>query len=106
MRGGEAPFGVLPLRFGRPATETATRDAFLLPFSRPTTDHGQMDQPDSPAARPRPPRRTRQYREFEPTPVDQQSLDALIDVARWTGSSRNTQPWRFIVVTDPSTLRA
>ena len=26
-------------------------------------------------------------------------LDALADVARWTGSSQNTQPWRFIVIT-------
>ena len=33
-------------------------------------------------------------------------LDALADVARWTGSSSNTQPWRFIVITEPSTLRA
>lgn len=32
-------------------------------------------------------------------------LDALADVARWTGSSRNTQPWRFIVVTNESTIR-
>jgi nitroreductase len=51
-------------------------------------------------------RRTRQYREFEPTPLTDAELDALADVARWTGSSRNTQPWRFLVLTDPSTLRA
>jgi nitroreductase len=54
----------------------------------------------------RPLRRTRQYREFEAEPLDPGLLDALVDVARWTGSSRNSQPWRFIVVTDPSTLRA
>jgi nitroreductase len=54
----------------------------------------------------RPLRRTRQYREFEPTPVSDAELDAIADVARWTGSSRNTQPWRFLVLTDPSTLRA
>jgi nitroreductase len=54
----------------------------------------------------RPLRRTRQVREFEPTPLDPEVLDALADVARWTGSSRNTQPWRFIVITEPSTLRA
>ena len=33
-------------------------------------------------------------------------IDALADVARWTGSSENSQPWRFIVITEPSTLRA
>ncbi len=54
----------------------------------------------------RPLRRTRQVREFEATPLDAATLDALADVARWTGSSANTQPWRFIVITDPATLRA
>ena len=53
----------------------------------------------------RPLRRTRQYREFEPDPIDPQLLDALVDVARWTGSSKNTQPWRFIVITDRATIR-
>ena len=33
-------------------------------------------------------------------PPDPADLDALADVARWTGSSRNSQPWRFIVITD------
>ena len=60
----------------------------------------------SPADRLKPLRRTRQYRDFEPRPLDEAVLDALVDVARWSGSSRNSQPWRFIVVTDPSTLRA
>jgi nitroreductase len=54
----------------------------------------------------RPLRRTRQVREFQPTPVAPEVLDALADVARWTGSSENSQPWRFIVITDPSTLQA
>jgi hypothetical protein len=54
----------------------------------------------------RPLRRTRQIREFEPTPLTAEQLDALADVARWTGSSQNSQPWRFIVITEPSTLRA
>ena len=54
----------------------------------------------------RPLRRTRQYRQFEPMPLTDAELDAIADVARWTGSSRNTQPWRFLVLTDPSTLRA
>jgi hypothetical protein len=54
----------------------------------------------------RPLRRTRQIRQFEGAPVDPEILEALADVARWTGSSRNSQPWRFIVITEPSTLRA
>jgi nitroreductase len=51
-------------------------------------------------------RRARQYREFTPEPIDHEALDAIADVARWSGSSRNTQPWRFIVVTDEATIRA
>jgi nitroreductase len=54
----------------------------------------------------RPLRRTRQVREFEPTPLDRETIDALADVARWTGSSENSQRWRFIVLTDRSTLSA
>jgi len=54
----------------------------------------------------RPLRRTRQLREFEPTALSGAMLDAIADVARWTGSSKNTQPWRFIVITDPSTIQA
>jgi nitroreductase len=54
----------------------------------------------------RPLRRTRQFREFEPTPLDRDVLDALVDVARWSGSSQNSQPWRFIVITEPTTLKA
>jgi len=54
----------------------------------------------------RPLRRTRQYRDFEPRPVDRAYLDALVDVARWSGSGSNSQPWRFIVIQDPTTIRA
>jgi nitroreductase len=60
----------------------------------------------SPADRLRPLRRTRQYREFEPTPLGNDELEAILEVARWTGSSRNTQPWRFLVLTDPPSIRA
>lgn len=60
----------------------------------------------SPADLLKPLRRTRQYREFEPTPLDRDVLDALVDVARWSGSSQNSQPWRFILITEPATLRA
>lgn len=50
--------------------------------------------------------RTRQVREFTAEPLTDAQLHALTEVARWSGSSRNTQPWRFLVVRDPATLRA
>ena len=60
--------------------------------------------PSTLADRLRPLRRARQVREFTIEPVDPAALDAIADVARWSGSSRNTQPWRFIVVTDAGIL--
>lgn len=53
----------------------------------------------------RPLLRTRQVREFTDEPLDDDTLDALVDAARWTGSSRNEQPWRFIVIREPETIR-
>ena len=60
---------------------------------------------DSLADRLRPLRRTRQFREFSAEPVDRAALDAIADVGRWSGSSQNTQPWRFILLTDEATIR-
>ena len=50
-------------------------------------------------------RAVRQVRQYEPGAVDRATLDQLLEIARWTGSSRNTQPWHFIVVTDKEQLR-
>jgi nitroreductase len=50
-------------------------------------------------------RRVRQYREFTPERLSEAEVDAIADVARWSGSSRNSQPWRFIVLTDLATIR-
>ena len=45
-------------------------------------------------------RRTRQIRQFTEEPVTETDLSAILDVARWTGSSMNLQPWTFIVIRD------
>ena len=50
-------------------------------------------------------RTVRQARQYQPDPVPPEVLDLLLEVARWTGSSRNTQPWHLIVVTDKDLLR-
>ncbi|MBK1783200.1 nitroreductase family protein [Prauserella cavernicola] len=42
----------------------------------------------------------RATRFFLDRPVEEAELDAIVDVARWTGSARNRQPWRFVAVTD------
>jgi nitroreductase len=45
-------------------------------------------------------RRTRQIRHFTDEPVAETDLTAILEVARWTGSSTNRQPWTFIVIRD------
>ncbi len=41
-------------------------------------------------------------RHFLPHPVPRVTIEEIIEVARWTGSARNRQPWRFVAVTDPA----
>ena len=54
----------------------------------------------------RPLLRARQVREFTDQPLTDDELAAITDVGRWTGSSRNTQPWRFLVIRDRSDIEA
>lgn len=49
-------------------------------------------------------RKVRQARTFTGEPVSDEQLAELLEVARWTGSSRNTQPWHFIVIRDRELL--
>ena len=50
-------------------------------------------------------RTVRQARQYAPDRVPDDVVNTLLEVARWTGSSRNTQPWQFIVITDKEQLR-
>ncbi len=52
----------------------------------------------------RPLLRARQVREFTDSPLTDAELEAITNVARWTGSSRNTQPWRFVTIRNPETI--
>jgi nitroreductase len=52
----------------------------------------------------RPLLRVRQTREFEPEVPTDEELGAIADVARWSGSSTNSQPWRFVVIRDREVL--
>lgn len=49
-------------------------------------------------------RRTRQVRQFTAAPVSESDLQAILEVARWSGSSINRQPWTFIVLRDRADL--
>jgi nitroreductase len=48
--------------------------------------------------------RVRQYRQFTDEPLTDREVGAIVDAARWSGSSRNSQPWRFIVIRDRATI--
>ena len=50
-------------------------------------------------------RAVRQIRQYAAEPVPEDVVKQVLQVARWTGSSRNTQPWHFVVVTDKERLR-
>ena len=49
-------------------------------------------------------RKVRQVRQYEPGSVSADDLNQILEIARWSGSSRNMQPWRFIVVEDKDVL--
>jgi nitroreductase len=53
----------------------------------------------------RPLLRVHQVREFTDEPVSPDALDAIADAARWSGSSTNSQPWRFVIVRSGETVR-
>jgi nitroreductase len=64
-----------------------------------------MPETPDPAEVLRPLRRVRQVREYTTEVPSEATLVALADVARWTGSSRNEQPWRFLILRDQAALR-
>jgi nitroreductase len=51
-------------------------------------------------------RSLRAVRSFRPDPVPQEVVDDILEVARWTGSASNRQPWELVVIRDRKTLEA
>jgi nitroreductase len=47
----------------------------------------------------------RNVRRFADQPIDEAVLDRILEAGRRAPSSRNSQPWDFVVVTDRSQLR-
>jgi nitroreductase len=50
-------------------------------------------------------KKVRQARQYGSEGVSEETLHELLEIARWTGSSRNTQPWHFVVINDKDQLR-
>ena len=51
-------------------------------------------------------RSLRVVRRFSERPVTDDVLRDMLAVARWTGTSKNSQPWHLVVVRERETLRA
>ncbi len=49
-------------------------------------------------------RSLRAVRRFRDEPIPDEVLRDILEVARWTGSSKNTQPWELVVVRDRAVL--
>jgi nitroreductase len=46
----------------------------------------------------------RAVRRFAPMPVPDEVIRSILEVGRWTGSAKNSQPWEFLVVRNRATL--
>lgn len=66
------------------------------------TPHDPADAPSVLAAL----RAVRSVRDFRPDPVPEELIRPILEVARWTGSGMNRQPWTFVVVRERATLEA
>lgn len=53
----------------------------------------------------RPLLQVRQVREFTDEPPSDAQLEAITDAARWSGSSTNSQPWRFVTIRSRDVLK-
>jgi nitroreductase len=82
-------------RAGRRPTESGLDPTYTVAMSDPDAASRGSADPVLRALR-----RTRQVREFTNEPVAETELSAILEVARWSGSSINRQPWTFIVVRD------
>src|SRR5215217_3322127 len=51
-------------------------------------------------------RTLRAVRSFRTDPVPQEVLDDMLEVARWSGSAANKQPWEILVIRERETLRS
>ena len=51
-------------------------------------------------------RSLRSVRRFSEREIPENVLDSILEVGRWTGSAKNTQPWKVVVVQERDTLAA
>ena len=47
----------------------------------------------------------RSVREYKDSPIPKDVLEKLVDAARLAPTARNVQPWEFVVITQPQTMK-
>src|SRR5262249_59899593 len=45
-------------------------------------------------------------RRFKPDPLPEDAIEKILEAGRWAMSGANSQPWEFVVVRNPDTIRA
>ena len=50
-------------------------------------------------------RRLRAVKDYTAEPIPQETIDAILEVGRWTGPGANRQPTEVLVIRDPDTKR-
>lgn len=48
----------------------------------------------------------REVRDYRPEPIPQDNVDRIVDAGRITGSAKNKQPWRLLLIRDREMLDA
>jgi nitroreductase len=43
----------------------------------------------------------RSIRKYKKGPIPQEKIDKILEAGRWAPSASNSQPWEFIILTDP-----
>jgi nitroreductase len=51
-------------------------------------------------------RNLRAVRQFRPDAIPQEVIDAILEVARWSGTASNRQHWELVVIRERKTLQA
>ena len=51
-------------------------------------------------------RTLRSVRSFRPEALSREAIERILQAGRWSGSSKNTQPWQFVVVQERARLEA
>ncbi len=87
------------------ATKAAPKSATKAAANTSSTRGGSGAPQSLPLDAVRPLIRVRQARQFTTRKVSKAELDAITEVARWSGSSRNEQPCRFITLRDKELIR-